>query len=96
MKKAKGNFKREALNLTMDLDYELKRLFLKVSSEMPGITYQVFLRMLLTKGARYYEKRFNVNKEDKELRINSITETKQPILTQEEFDELNIWGDFND
>ena len=37
MKKAKGNFKREALNLTMDLDYELKRLFLKVSSEMPGI-----------------------------------------------------------
>lgn len=94
MKKAKGNFKREALNLTMDLDYELKRLFLKVSSEMPGITYQVFLRMLLTKGARYYEKRFNVNKEEKELRINSITETKQPGLTQEEFDELNIWGDF--
>ena len=92
MKKPKGNYRREALNLTMDLDYELKKLFLKASSEMPGITYQVFLRMLLTKGARYYEKKFNVNKEEKELRINSITETKQPGLTQEEFDELNIWG----
>ena len=93
MKKAKTTYKREALNLTMDLDYQLKKLFLKVSNEIPGVTYQSFLRMLLTKGARYYEKRFNVNKEDKELRINSITETKEPGLTKEEFDELNIWGD---
>ena len=93
-KTTKQHYRREALNLTLDLDYELKKLFLKASNEMPGITYQVFLRMLLTKGARYYEKRFNVKKEEKELSINSIMETKDPGLTQEEFDELNIWGDF--